>query len=539
MHRSSSAGSRPGGLTRRSLLAGTAAGSLWLAACGGSKNNRTNSSSASGSTPVPAAAARTSTPKAGGKLDYVQNTDVTPPSIPFEANPSNTLIYAAIYDRLIDLTSGTLEPQPQLATSWEFSPDNMQLTFHLRPGVKFHSGRTFTSDDVAFNINAVQQKENNSQLLVFASSIAKTETPDPQTIVLHFNSPQPTIFDMFEYLLMADKDTIASGKQGKGFVGTGPFVWKDWTPNDHLTLGRNPDYWQPGLPYLDQIVLRAVPDVQTQLINIQTGAADVAANIDPKTIQQLQNDKNYTVPKVPANGAWYTGINVKAAPFTDQRVRQAIGYLIDRQRFVDSVLFGFGDATDLPWPSDSPANDPTLAKQYSDDTQKAKSLLQAAGVGSGFNTDITVSQLYIPAQQQATLLQQALASVGITATITKLEHAQYVPILTSGGFKGLWTAPVGYNFLHPSTLFLESFPYRVPNSSNYDTPEYRNLIQQLASAPPDQQQSVTQQMNKLLLDAAFLLPVSTTRLPLVARARVQGISYTATGALKVELLNIA
>ncbi|MGI8549707.1 MAG: ABC transporter substrate-binding protein [Dehalococcoidia bacterium] len=95
-----------------------------------------------------------------------------------------------------------MEPQPQLATAWEFSPDNAQLTFHLRQGVKFHSGKPFTSEDVAFNIGAGQQKENNSQLRVFAAAIVKTETPDPQTVVLHFNQPQPTIFDMFEYLLV-------------------------------------------------------------------------------------------------------------------------------------------------------------------------------------------------------------------------------------------------------------------------------------------------------------------------------------------------
>lgn len=528
-------------LPRRRLLAGGSAGVLatgLLAACGGSSNSAKPAAAGTGTGASAGAAAGTSAAKRGGKLVYVQNTDVTPASIPYEANPSVTLTYQAIYDRLTALKPGTLEPQPQLATSWEFSPDNMQLTLHLRPGVKFHSGRPFTSADVAFNIDAVKQKENNSQLRIIAASIVKVETPDPQTVVLHFSLPQPTIFDMFEYLVMADKETIASGKQGKGFVGTGPFVWKDWTPNDHLTFERNPNYWQTGLPYVDQITQRVVPDVQTQLIDLQTGSADIANNIEPKTIKQLQADKKYATPPIPANGAWYTGINVKAGPFTDPRVRQAISFLIDRQRFVDAVLFGFGDASDLPWPLDSPANDPTLAKQDAYDPQKAKSLLAAAGVGNGFSTDITVSQLYIPAQQLATLLQQSLTSVGITATITKLEHAQYLPLLVNGGFKGLWTAPVGYNMLHPSTLFQEAFAYRVPNSSNYDTPEYRALAQKLLQAPSDQQKAVTAEMNRFLLDAAFVLPVAAIRLPLVARARVHGISYTVTGALRLELLSV-
>jgi len=531
-------------INRRRMLgfAATSSGTLLLAACGdGNKGNGSNASSANTANRAPSVGQATPgravspAPKRGGRLTYVQNTDVTPASIPFEGNQSNTLTYSAIYDTLTRLAPGTLQPQPVLATSWEFSPDYSQITLHLRPNVKFHSGRAFTSDDVVFNINAVQQKENNSQLRVIAAAITKIEAPDPQTVLLHFDQPRPTIFDMFEYLVIADKETIASGKQGKGFIGTGPFVWKDWTPNDHLIFERNPDYWQPGLPYLDQITLRVVPDVQTQLIDLQTGTADIAANIEPKTIKQLQGDNKYVVPKVPANRAWYVGINVKVTPFNDQRVRQAIAYLIDRQRFVDTVLFGFGDPTDLPWPVDSPANNPTLATQYAYDPQKAKALLSAAGVTS-VSTDITVSQLYIQAQGLATLLQQELANVGINATITKIEHAQYVPILTNGGFKGLWTAPVGFNMLHPSTLFQQSFPYRVPNSSNFDTPEYRNLIQRVLTAPDDQQKAATDDMNRYLLDAAFLLPAATDRVPVVARARVQGMTYTATGALRPELL---
>ncbi|MGI8549705.1 MAG: ABC transporter substrate-binding protein [Dehalococcoidia bacterium] len=143
------------------------------------------------------------------------------------------------------------------------------------------------------------------------------------------------------------------------------------------------------------------------------------------------------------------------------RVRQAIGYLIDRQRFIDTILFGFGDATDLPWPLDSPANAPGLAQQYSFDPQKAKSLLAAAGVSSGSSTDITVSQLYTSAQEQATLLQQAPTSVGINAMITKLEHAQYLPILTSGGFKCLWALPSATT----SSIRARSFWSRFPTAS--------------------------------------------------------------------------
>ena len=551
---------------RRMLVRGGAAtaglSALFLAACGGSSNNSNNatgsnnraaprSTAASVSSPASTApraatapsngspvmtiaSAAAETPQSGGTLRIAAAGDLTPKTAPVQLAPPNYVLYAAVYDTLIRYKSDALEAQPELADSWEFNGDRSQLTFHLQKGLKYHNGQPFTAQSVMLNIQHVADPAATSQLLAFARWITKMEAPDDTTLTLTFDQPRPSILDLFDQLFIAEPTSIPQTLDGKAFVGTGPFQFKEWQPGDHYTFTKSPTYYKRGRPYLDGVEVHIVPDQSAQLINLQSGASDLILQPLPNDARSLMNDKKYQVLTNPQwTGVWYVGIDVKSTGMSDKRARQAVGFAMDRQRMYDTVFFGFGQLTTLPWPKDSPAYDASFATAYTYDLVRARQLLAAAGVSS-VSLPFTLANDYPDTFGIADILQADLASIGIKTTIAKIDHAQYAAMLAGGKLNGIWSGTVGFVNLTPSTLFVQSFPYRVPNASNYESQQYRDLIQTTLSQPDSALKDTYRQINQLLVDEAFLLPLTPSQSPFMASATVRGFALTRGARMIVE-----
>jgi peptide/nickel transport system substrate-binding protein len=479
---------------------------------------------AAGALPATATPAR---PTRGGKLQVLVASDITPRTLVNALSPINVWVLGGVYETLTRYRLDRLEAQPILAESWQFSPDFTRITFRLRRGVQFHSGRPFTAADVRWNIERVADPRSASQLLNLARWVTRIETPDEHTVVVGFDRPRPSILDMFENLFIADRDTYQELLEGRRFVGTGPFTFKEWIPGDRYTLVRNPDFRRPDRPYLDEVVVRIVPDRQTQLIMLQTRSADLAINLDARTLKTLKQNPNYQVIIPPVWGTmWGIGIDVTAPPFADRRARHAVAYLVDRQRIVDTQLF-FEEPIQLPWPKSSPAYFPDQASRYRYDFNRARALWAEVPGTASVSVPITVSTAYPETFGIAEVLQAELAKLGARATIEKLEHPQYVQRLAGARFNGLWSGIFGWINKNPSTLFVQSFAYRVPNAQNYDTPEYRQVLDAVLSATGRAQQArVYRRLNDLLLEEAFVLPVASANRPMGALARVEGVTLT-------------
>ena len=173
---------------------------------------------------------------------------------------ANVHLYALVYDTLVSYDT-QLNPRPRLATRWEWSSDARRLTLSLRSGVKFHTGRAFTSDDVKFNLEHLREPAVGSQWRNYANAM-HISTPDATTLVIDYDTPVKSSFDALAATFIADPQTLDQTNGGKNFVGTGALRFREWAPGDHLLVERNPDYWQPGKPYLDQVDLRITPDPQ-------------------------------------------------------------------------------------------------------------------------------------------------------------------------------------------------------------------------------------------------------------------------------------
>jgi peptide/nickel transport system substrate-binding protein len=241
-----------------------------------------------------------------------QAADIQPAFAPYSLVTYNQFLYSLVYDTLVSYDAN-LNPQPGLATSWEWSPDFLQLTLKLRAGVKFHSGRPFTSADARFNLERLRDPAANSQLLNYAREM-QVETPDPGTLVIKYSAPARSSFDALAAALMADSQTLDQLREGHGFVGTGAFRFKEWMQGDHFTVQRNQDYWQPGRPYLDQVEVRIAADPQSALVFLETGSLDWMSGVPAQDALRLKVTQIISCFSTVAVAFFTTWASMSAAP---------------------------------------------------------------------------------------------------------------------------------------------------------------------------------------------------------------------------------
>lgn len=487
------------------------------------------SAAASSAPSAAASAAASAAPagKPGGRLRVIQLNDVAPRE-PHLSLGVNAAIQIAVWDTLVRYDAN-IQPQPVLAESWSWSADYKTLTMKLRKGVKYHSGREFTADDVEFNILRVREAAVGSQMRGPSGQIATIAKPDPNTIVFTFNAPYLAVFDMFDTMVMLDKDTVPQLSSGK-VIGTGPFVWKEWTPNTKVVLEKNPNYWQSGAPLLDRIEITIVGDVQSLGVQLEAGQQDLAFGVSSQDFVRLRGDNRYTaIANDAVGGNFYLAANVTVPPLDKKEVRLAIHHALDRERAVRTALSNVGVPALLPWPKGSPAYDEALNQTIKFDLDKAKSLLTQAGLGSGFEIPITYNtQRTATVGKMIEVFQPDLAKIGIKLNIQTQENTVFQQTLNEAKFPGLFAHGHGAANLTPVTLFLQAFPFRKENASKFTSPDYTRIVDAMqAEGDQTKLKALYNEMNKLLLAEAFNLIISTNPALSVTSAKVLSLGTTA------------
>src|ERR1700704_4537824 len=233
---------------------------------------------------VVASAAPASAQKAGGTLRVTHRDNPPSASIHEEATISTVMPFMSIYNNLVvfDPKSKQNAPDhivPDLATEWAWSDDGTKLTFKLRDGVKWHDGKPFTSADVKCTFDLFTNQAKDKLRLNFRQTwwvnVASTTTNGDREATFHLKRPQPGIL-----ALLASGDTpiypchVAPAQMRQHPIGTGPFKFVEYKPNQGIKLARNPDYWKPGLPYLDGIEFTIIPNRSTAILGFIAGKFD-------------------------------------------------------------------------------------------------------------------------------------------------------------------------------------------------------------------------------------------------------------------------
>lgn len=462
----------------------------------------------------------------GGTLTIVQSADIQPASIFAQNNPNFTLM-RTVFNSLTEYDRETLEPKPQLATSWEFNEDNTAITLELREGVTFHSGREFTAADVIFSLEAMTRDDVSSQLKHVALAITDMAADGDHALTITFAQPVSNLFDLFEIMPVVDSETFEDLLTGKQFVGTGPFSVAEYTPGSGLSLEKNDDYWVEGRPYLDGVEVSVQSQSSSMLSSLRSGQSQLALDLAPLDTVGIKDDPNFEVVVADAyDSTFYVASNVKVAPLDKPEVRQAIAWSVDRERILEQVLAGIGQPSSLPWSPSSPAYDEAKAQTYSRDLDKAKELLAEAGaegeaVSIVFNSGLPTNQAI------AEIVQFDLNEAGLKAKLVPLQAADFQAKLTEGTLPGLFVNGHGFGQLNPATLVKGAFPFNADaNASNFDSDEYRSLATSLwATTDADESAEVYGKVNDFLIEQQFVNDLVTSSHTFTISKDLQGLDY--------------
>jgi len=355
---------------------------------------------------------------------------------PDQLDPQKTSAYFSfevlenVFDTLVE-PDANLEMRPALAESWEVSPDQLTWTFHLRKGVKWHDGTSFTADDVVYSYRRIiDEKLANAYRFATVTGI---RAPDPSTVVLTVQQPTPNLLTNiggFKGMAIVQRKNVESGQIATHPIGTGPFAFVSQRSGDSIVLRANPDYWG-GAPRLSGVTFRFISEPSTALSALQAGEIDWTDSIPPQRVAQLRDDDSITLAVTPSNDYWYMALNEAREPWNDVRARQAIAYGIDRAAILAATSYGTATANQLAIPKGSFWYTPY--DKYSHDIDKAKRLLDEAGVGKQ-SLDMLATGDYPETVTAAQIVADNLAPLGITVNIHTVDFATWLDMQNSGDF---------------------------------------------------------------------------------------------------------
>jgi peptide/nickel transport system substrate-binding protein len=346
--------------------------------------------------------------------------------------------------------------QPDLATSWTTSGDLKKWTFQLRHDVKFHSGREMEAEDVVATVNRILDKATGSTARGNLAMVSDVKATGKYSVDFTLSQPYAGFADLFAEHQMRIVPREKIGTLGAQPDGTGPFKFESYTPGDRVVLVKNPNYYQPGEPKLDKVVLRIIPEMAAQVVALRSEDIDLAWNISPEMVSLLKPESSIAIDTV-ATGSWEGLImNNNTKPFDDVRVRKAVAAAIDKQALVDAVLLGQGTTTLSPIPSSSPYFNSDI-KIGPADPALAKKLLAEAGYPNGFEI-----ALYLPIgrptrERAGIVASEALRAVGIKVNLQRVPWDQFnkeiegkAPFYADGFFSRATVDTALYPFYHSS-----------------------------------------------------------------------------------------
>ncbi len=389
------------------------------------------------------------------------------------SDSSSSAINGMVYNGLVRYDKN-LQIEGELAESWEISADNLTITFHLRKNVTWHDGAPFTSADVKFNYQLYVDPQTPTAYAESFKQVAKVETPDPYTFIVHYNKPYAPALISWAMSIhpkhLLEGDDITKSPLARKPIGTGPYRFVEWLGGEKIVLESNPDYYE-GQPHIKRIVFRIIPDISTQFLELQTGSLDFMGlsplqfdrQTDTPAFKRLYNKYRYL-----NFGYTYLGYNLNRPLFQDKRVRQALAYAINKQELIDGVLLGYGSVATGPYKPDTWVYNGAV-KKYTYDPDKSRQLLAEAGWhdtdddgvldkdGKKFAFTIVTNQGNDLRSKTGEIIQRRFKEVGVKVNLRIIEWATFLKeFINPGNFDATilgWTGgpePDQYNIWHSS-----------------------------------------------------------------------------------------
>jgi len=474
----------PRTLGRRKVLGATAIGAAGLGAaslvgCGG--GNSTGSTSPT----TAAGAASTSTVKHGSINHGTGGVATT-------LSPNSSALWSsefyALYDPLVRLEAdGSLSPA--LATAWkQEAPD--RWVFTLRDNVKWSDGQPFTADDVKFTIDYISDPANKSAQLSRGGDVKSVEILDPKTVAFNMNGNNSVFMRRQALILIQPKHYLGNPSYGDAAqatkpVGTGPYTIDSYTQGSQINLKVNPNSWRQTQG-VDAVHMRIIQEPTTLIAALQTGEVDLIDGVPINQVTQIGQFPHMKVVSAPSSA--YNGFDLEYfdPPYNDKRVRLAMQYAVDSASILKTIYFGTTKVMQGQMlTSPTFGFNPNLqAYPYSPD--KAKALLQQAGLPNGFQTKIEYRTDQYPSQQVAEAVASYFKAVGITATLVPID----ISVWRDGLYGRRKRSPLMWNTWSSSLALEASIALQWMLSSNagkyYNRPDFDALYKQAFAETDDE-----------------------------------------------------
>ncbi|MFI5165282.1 MAG: ABC transporter substrate-binding protein [Thermoanaerobaculales bacterium] len=342
---------------------------------------------------------------------------------------------------------------PRLAASWDFSADNRTLTFHLRPDARWSDGTPITADDVRFSFQVQKDPHVGWDGLEIKDYITEVEAVDPHTARFHFSRVYP-----YQMMDANDGHIVPAHAWGKvpldawrtadfnAILVTGAqFRVANHTRQQTIVLERDPLYWGNPRPHLDRLVFRILPDTAGQLAQLAAGQIHLVTMVPPQEVERTRSNPDIEVVEFPSRAWGFIAWNNRRAPFSDRRVRRALGLAINRKALVDTVYHGFAKLSNGPILSSVWACNRNLQPLPFDPKRAADLLVQAGlhdtngdGVlvfqGKPFAFDLLYPASNVMRQEMALMVQADLARIGVRARPRQVEFTSLMARQEAGDF---------------------------------------------------------------------------------------------------------
>ncbi len=288
--------------------------------------------------------AKAAGPKQGGRFVQAHTGGSTTDSLDPATHTSNWNINCEwqLRNNLVEIND-KFQPIPELAKSWESSPDAKKWIFDLRKGVEFHDGKSLDAEDVIYTMNHHRGKESKSAAKPYLASVKEIKADGKNRVIFELKAGVADFpFYMSDYHLTIFK----AGTKGKEFekgIGTGGYTLEHWEPGVRCRTKKNPNYWKAGRAHFDSIETLSINDVNARTSAIKTGQIQFMDRVERKTIRLMKMTKGVTVTAVTGTMHYTIPMHTKMKPYDDNNVRLALKYAINRDELVKRILNGYGE----------------------------------------------------------------------------------------------------------------------------------------------------------------------------------------------------
>jgi peptide/nickel transport system substrate-binding protein len=456
-------------------------------------------------------------------------------------------------DSILKGVSGTLAAA--VAIRYSITADSAVYKFTVRPNVTFSNGNPVNANVLRYSyLRALEGPGYASQLmkLLTVSQASQLIVTGPMTFELHLNRPNPLGPELVPLSVLVVMDPVLSKQQATKsdpwaatyyrthMMGTGPYVQgTTWQSGSQYLLSPNPRYWNKSHVRNAGALLKYLPSADERALLVQQGSIDLAFGLPASKLSSLRGASGVRLINAPSRNWNFLGVNNTIAPFDDVRVRQAIAYVLPYQTLLRDSLYGFASPLKGILASGTPTVDESLWP-YETNIQKAKSLLAAAGRGSGFHTTLAVSVSRANDVNTATYVQSALQQVGINVSLNQVSDADFRAKEIAGElpmFIDRWYAWVDDPFYQMYWL-LDSANRTGTNVAKYSSPQADRLIETgLYEADPARREQLSRMIQQRFVADIPYVPLYSENLTLAARTSISGINVFPDKTVRLWMLS--